>query len=148
MTWKNVNDVNDAVVAAIRRGLDQWLLALTIFLEARGEPWEGQYAVAHVVMNRVNDPRRWGATVADVVFQPFQFSCFNAEFCSETFLKVYHEPKAFHDALNIASAVLRGEHEDNTFGANHYFATRITKPSWADDAKLTVTIHRHAFYKL
>ena len=32
-------------------------IALNVYYEARSEPLEGQYAVAHVVLNRVASPR-------------------------------------------------------------------------------------------
>ena len=46
-------------------------LALAIYHEARGEPKQGQYAVAEVVLNR-SDARN--KTVCDVVREPYQFS--------------------------------------------------------------------------
>lgn len=43
--------------------------------EAGGEPFEGKLAVAYVIRNRLI---RWGS-VTDVIFAPFQFSCWNTE---------------------------------------------------------------------
>ena len=48
-------------------------LALNIYHEARGERVEGQIAVAHVTMNRVNH-EKWPSTICEVVYQPKQFS--------------------------------------------------------------------------
>ena len=48
-------------------------LALNIYHEARGEPIEGQRAVASVTLNRTLDPR-WPSTVCGVVYDPQQFS--------------------------------------------------------------------------
>ena len=45
-------------------------LALTVYFEARGEPEHGQYAVAEVVMNRVEQR---DATVCSIVYAPNQF---------------------------------------------------------------------------
>lgn len=47
-------------------------LAESIYHEARGEPVHGQLAVAHVVLNRVNDPR-FPDTVCAVIHQRGQF---------------------------------------------------------------------------
>ena len=52
---------------------DRDLLAALIHAEARGESFEGQVAVATVVLNRVADPR-WPDTVEAVVLQPGQFA--------------------------------------------------------------------------
>jgi spore germination cell wall hydrolase CwlJ-like protein len=48
-------------------------LAVAVFFESRSQPIEGQYAVAEVVMNRVESDR-WPNTICDVVFQDKQFS--------------------------------------------------------------------------
>lgn len=48
-------------------------LAAIIYCEARGEPYEGQVAVATVVMNRV-ESTRFPNTVAEVIAQPNQFT--------------------------------------------------------------------------
>lgn len=47
-------------------------LAESVYHEARGEPVQGQLAVAHVVLNRVNDPR-FPDTVCAVINQRGQF---------------------------------------------------------------------------
>lgn len=133
---------------AIKASLDQWLLALTVFLEARGEPPEGQQAVAHVIMNRVKNPKVWSDNIAGVILQPYQFSCFNVLSVPQLFQKLYKEPAAFHDALNVAAGVLREAYPDNTFGADHYHTTGIGLPNWADKKRRTVTIGDHIFYNL
>ncbi len=48
-------------------------LARNIYFESRGEPLEGQYAVAYVTLNRVLDSR-WPDTICEVVYEPNQFS--------------------------------------------------------------------------
>ena len=51
------------------------LMARVVYLEARGEPAEGQQAVAEVILNRVRDAR-FPDTVAEVIYQddPLQFT--------------------------------------------------------------------------
>lgn len=51
---------------------DQDLLARVIAAEARGEPYEGQVAVAAVILNRINDSR-FPNTLAGVVYQTHAF---------------------------------------------------------------------------
>jgi hypothetical protein len=52
---------------------EQDCLANAVYFEARGEPIEGQLAVAEVVLNRTRSGR-YPATICDVVTQPWQFS--------------------------------------------------------------------------
>lgn len=52
---------------------DMTLLARTVYGEARGEPYEGQVAVAAVVLNRLANPA-FPNTVAGVIFQPRAFT--------------------------------------------------------------------------
>ncbi len=48
-------------------------LATAVFFEARGEPLEGQLAVAQVILNRVASGR-YAGSVCGVVYQPGQFT--------------------------------------------------------------------------
>ena len=51
----------------------QHCLAGAVYFEARGEPIEGQLAVAEVVLNRVAS-KKYPSTICAVVKQPWQFS--------------------------------------------------------------------------
>lgn len=63
-SWRNYSDYE----------LD--LLARVVYSEARGEPYEGQVAVAAVVLNRVYSPGfPW--TIEGVVFEPWAFTAVN-----------------------------------------------------------------------
>lgn len=53
------------------------LLATVVAMEANGESYEGQLAVANVVVNRMLDGY-WGKTIHDVVYAPGQFSGANS----------------------------------------------------------------------
>lgn len=55
---------------------EQDCLASAVYFEARGEPLEGQLAVADVVLNRAASGR-YPATICGVVVQPWQFSFVN-----------------------------------------------------------------------
>jgi len=54
-------------------GREQDCLANAVYFEARGEPIEGQLAVAEVVLNRTRSGR-YPNTICEVVTQPWQFS--------------------------------------------------------------------------
>lgn len=112
-------------------------LALNIYHEARGEPINGQIAVAMVTMNRAN----WDtAEVCNVVYAHRQFSW------THTIKK--HKPTeaaAWRRAQRIALGVIEGRHKDKTAGATH-FHERTVKPIWRHALKRTTTIGRHVFY--
>ncbi len=58
--------------SGVTRVDDLTLLAMVTSAEARGEPYEGQVAVAAVILNRVRDPR-FPNTLAGVVYQAHAF---------------------------------------------------------------------------
>src|SRR5262249_10289780 len=56
---------------------DLSIMARTVYGEARCEPPEGQLAVAHVILNRVQSAVRWGSNIGEVCLKRWQFSCWN-----------------------------------------------------------------------
>lgn len=52
---------------------DLYLLAAITYCEAGVEPYEGQLAVANVVLNRLHSGR-YGSTLEDVIYAPYQFT--------------------------------------------------------------------------
>lgn len=110
-------------------------LALNIYHEARGEPAEGQVAVAEVVINRA---RATGRTLCEEVYAPYQFSWTLAPVAMA-------EPTdpAWMDAQVYAQQALgKG---DVTGGALWYHTIHIT-PWWRWNKRETVTIGDHVFY--
>lgn len=73
---------------------EQQLLAKLIWLEARGEPAEGQQAVAEVVLNRLVSGK-YGKTLSDVIYDEGQFR-------SVPFLKDAEPWQAQYDAIDDA----------------------------------------------
>ena len=71
-------------------------LALNVYHEARGEVIEGQIAVAHVTLNRVNHSY-FPETICDVVYQNRQFSW--------TFTIKDHTPKECFGYSYIPTAI-------------------------------------------
>ena len=106
-------------------------LAMNVYHEARSEPMVGQYAVAHVVINRVNSTR-WPNDVCSVVHQGLdrgRHKCQFSWYCDGKSDKA-HEEVPWARALIVADNVLRGKIEDPTKGATHYHA-RYVKPYWS-----------------
>jgi N-acetylmuramoyl-L-alanine amidase len=123
---------------------DAYIMALTLYGEARGLPKEGQVKVAWVIRNRAEraafaGPRQVGSegAVSHVCTMPWQFSCWNESDPNSAklnyLLRQYdeHQIKSVdvQPQLDIATAVLEGIVEDLTGGADHYHT--VAKPGWA-----------------
>ena len=128
-------------------GDDAWrCLAEALYFEARGETVRGQFAVAEVILNRV-DSARYPDTVCGVVHQgtgaryqcQFTYTCDGA---AETI----HEPRAWARVGKVARLMLDGAPRALTGGATHYH-TKHVSPLWAARFPRTVTIGVHHFYR-
>ena len=128
-----------------------YFLFLTIEQEAGSEPYEGQLAVAYVVMNRCDFSK---ASVIDTVLRNMQFSCWNAD--SPTRLNIDTMPfEVMRSCFKAAAAAYFRLVDDPTKGASHYLNEEMTKklrggylPGWFDKTKITARIGRHTFLKL
>lgn len=125
-------------------------LALNIYHEARGEMIPGQYAVAHVTMNRAGDQRH----VCETVAAKHQFSWTTGQLrrtAKGYMLKPSAVPRD-QDAWNLAkhiaryTLVNRDWLPDPTRGATHYHAKNVT-PGWRTALKRVRVIGRHVFYR-
>jgi spore germination cell wall hydrolase CwlJ-like protein len=104
-------------------------LGLTLFGEARGEPTEGQAAVAWVIVNRARQRRQ---TVQLVCLSPHQFSCWPVGQATDgnqlTLLALARKvladelvnDQAWFECLVVAEAVLASQTTDPTHGATFY----------------------------
>lgn len=113
-------------------------MAKAIYHEARGEPFVGQVAVAHVIINRTRD-KRWPSTVCGVVYQPAQFTDIEKT-------KPNRDSLQWREASRIAKIALEGLSEDPTQGAFYYYShTKIAAPWWARKKLVLVRYHNHTF---
>lgn len=125
---------------------DREVAVRTIWGEARGETEAGQYAVAHVLKNRLK-AGRWSDTLAGVCLWPLQFSTWNVSDPNRKLLAALPDTHPQLVRIHaILGAVLSGEHPDNTGGATHYHAAHVF-PDWAPKLQLTATIGHHLFYR-
>lgn len=125
--------------------LQEFMLALCVYREARGESDLGKQLVAQTILNRARDAKdRWPKTIVGVVCQPLQFSSFNR---SDPNVNVF--PKegevAWIKCVWAAERVL-GSNTPICL-ANHYH-TKDVKPSWADSSKIVTSEGAHIFYNL
>lgn len=109
------------------------LLARTVYGEARGEPYEGQVAVAAVVLNRL-ESAQFPNTIGGIIFQPQAFTCVADG-------QIWLEPnktsyKAVYDAINGW---------DPAVGCNFYFNPVTATSKWIWSRPQVKKIGRHIF---
>ncbi|MDN5787299.1 cell wall hydrolase [Pseudorhodobacter sp.] len=128
-------------------GGDQFTcLAKALYFEARGETVKGQFAVAEVILNRV-DSRRYPNSVCGVVNQGSgrRNACQFSYTCDGRADRI-NEKGAYARVAKIARVMLDGAPRDLTRGATHFHTTNI-RPSWARRFANTAKIGRHLFYR-
>ncbi|TMV09514.1 cell wall hydrolase [Ruegeria sediminis] len=128
-------------------GDEDWkCLAEALYFEARGESVKGQFAVAEVILNRVENSR-FPDTLCDVINQgtgrkyqcQFTYTCDGRK-------EIIAEKKAYERVAKVARAALDGVATDLTDGATHYH-TKAVNPSWSRVYKETARIGVHIFYR-
>ncbi|GLS88890.1 cell wall hydrolase [Cypionkella aquatica] len=126
-------------------GDQQWqCLKTAIYFESRGESLRGQFAVAEVVLNRVDSPR-YPKTICGVVQQRGSGSCAFSYSCDGA-KDVMTDRSSAEVAGRIARVMLDGAPRALTSGAT-YFHTRAVSPSWSRQFPRTAEIGSHLFYR-
>jgi hypothetical protein len=131
----------------VPNGGEAWrCLAEALYFEARGEKVEGIFAVAEVILNRVDSPI-FPDTVCDVVYQGTgrRFECQFTYSC-DGLKETIHERAAYEAVAKVARLMLDGAPRALTGGATHYH-TRAVSPAWARVYPRTTTIGQHHFYR-
>ncbi|MFS2318745.1 cell wall hydrolase [Maricaulis sp. D1M11] len=121
-------------------------LAEAVYYEARSELFEGQVAVAQVVLNRVRD-RNFPSTICEVVYQgservtgcQFTFTCDGS-------LDRTPRGRSWRRAQMIAEHVNLGFAPDMTRRSTHYHTVAVD-PYWNDSLVRTRLIGTHIFYR-
>ncbi|WP_234984194.1 cell wall hydrolase [Roseivivax jejudonensis] len=121
-------------------GRDWQCLTEALYFEARGESLRGQFAVAEVILNRVDSPR-YPDSVCGVVNQTCQFS-YTCDGLPETM----HEARAKTQVGKVAGLMLEGAPRELTDGATHYHTVAVS-PRWANAFPMTAQIGVHRFYR-
>ena len=131
-------------------------LATAIYHEARGEPEQGQWAVADVILNRVASPR-YPSSICGVVYQnadkgkyrcQFSFACdgrpdeggVGNRIVRESWVRAYMIAEA---ALKQQQADMRTEMVPETA---LFYHTASVSPQWAAKLKRVASIGSHIFY--
>lgn len=110
------------------------LLARLVFAEARGEPFDGQIAVAAVVLNRLNHPG-FPDTVPGVIYQPRQFESVDNRTINQT-----PDDLAYLAVLEARKGV------DPTDGSVFFWNPRkVSASSWVWTQTVRLQIGDHVF---
>ena len=125
-------------------GADWGCLTKAIYFEARGEVIAGQFAVAEVILNRVDSPL-YPRTVCGVVGQRGGGGCQFSYVCDGR-SDAMRDGGAYQVAGRIAAAMIAGAPRTLTDGATH-FHTRNVRPGWAHRFPMTASIGGHLFYR-
>jgi hypothetical protein len=120
---------------------DMKCLAQAVYFESRGEPIEGQLAVAEVVINRAKSDL-YPDSYCDVIKQPAQFS----------FVRHGRIPDAdegsdaWQRAVAIAEIAQQNLWQSKAATAMYFHATYVN-PSWAHQKVELAQIDTHIFYR-
>jgi N-acetylmuramoyl-L-alanine amidase len=118
---------------------DEKCLASAIFYEARSESFEGQLAVAQVILNRV-ESGRFARSICGVVLQPGQFSFVR----SGTIPTISKGNQDWREALAIARIAQAKLHRSSVNDALFFHATHVS-PKWR--LNRVASIGNHVFYR-
>lgn len=119
-------------------------LAKALYFEARGETPKGQFAVAEVILNRVDRPS-YPDTVCEVVEQSGGGGCQFSFVCDGHADRIRNHA-AYEQVARVARLMLDGAPRALTNGATH-FHTSAVNPRWARMFPRTATIGSHIFYR-
>ena len=117
-----------------------------IYHESRGEDIYGQFAVAEVILNRVDLPN-YPADVCGVVHQnahrrnacQFSYACNGRS-------RAMTETGARRLAGSIAQIMISGAPRELTDGATHFHTTAV-RPRWSRSFQRTAQFGSHLFYR-
>ncbi len=119
-------------------------LAEALYFEARGETVAGQFAVAEVILNRV-DSDAYPDTVCGVVNQRNSRGCQFSYTCDGLSDRI-RERAAFENVGKVAWIMLQGRPRTLTGRATHYHTDNV-RPRWARKFVRTAKIGVHIFYR-
>lgn len=142
----------------VEKATEPQRVAATLWAEARSEPVQGIIAVANVIRNRTQKPKRFGESFSDVVTAKAQFSCWTPKGGERNYARLlklmqqFASGEAIADAgarecIGIAHLVLGNYLRDNTKGSQFYHTATLTpRPTWAKGHVPVVQVASHVFY--
>ena len=126
-------------------------LAKAIYHEARGEPEEGQLAVANVIINRAFSAK-YPSSICGVVYHNADRGLYKCQFtfACDGRSDTASERKAWNRSLRLAERAFyeyqRGERPGVIPDATMYYHTTAVAPSWSNSFRRVASIGAHIFY--
>lgn len=139
--YRPTQDILDENIASCKRDYQCATLGEAGYYEARGESDVGVVGVMHVVVNRVEDPRRWKSTIRGVVYQHKQFSYTHDGSKNRGMTEREQSDRMYL----FAHDVLGGDIDSPVGRATHYHAD-YARPDWATGDTYAMHVGRHIFY--
>lgn len=135
-----------ASIPAAGGGNDWECLSEALYFEARGESVRGIFAVAEVILNRV-DSSTFPNSVCGVINQGTgrMYACQFTYTCDGNSERI-REPAAYEMVGKIARLMLDGGNRVLTNGATYYHTTAV-RPTWSRRFERTTQIGVHLFYR-
>ena len=135
-----------ASLPAVKGGPQWQCLSEALYFEARGETVRGMFAVAEVILNRV-DNRKYPESLCKVINQGTgrKFACQFTYTCDGKAEEIGNTA-AWEKVGKVANLAMQIEDSPLTSGATHYH-TKAVNPSWARIFPRTATIGSHHFYR-
>lgn len=115
-------------------------LAASVYFESKGEPLEGQLAVAEVVINRAESGGRFPPSICKVVFQKGQFHFVRGG----GYPPIAKSSRAWREAVAIAQIAMNEAWESRASNAMFFHATRVS-PRW--NKTRVAQLGNHVFYR-
>jgi spore germination cell wall hydrolase CwlJ-like protein len=137
---RSLNEMVEQLASAEVPDEEQHCLAGAVYFEARGEPIEGQLAVAEVVLNRAAS-RKYPSTICAVVKQPWQFSFVK----NGKFPEIDKDSKAWRKAVAVARIASLKLDQELSKDVLWYHADYVA-PVWRKALDKEAKIGLHIFY--
>jgi spore germination cell wall hydrolase CwlJ-like protein len=137
---KSLGELVDQHSASSAADAELACLAGAIYFESKGEPLEGQLAVAEVVINR-SKSGRYPKSICGVVTQPRQFSFVRGG----RIPAISKTSASWRKAVAIAHIALADLADSRAEEAMFFHATYV-RPSWRG-LKRIATVGNHIFYR-
>jgi N-acetylmuramoyl-L-alanine amidase len=136
MSESSITDPHQYSFKSLWAAWELCLVALVIWREARGEPYEGKIAVAHTIKNRVHNPAWWGRSYADVVCKKWQYSSLTDPNDRQLTTWPKADDHTFEECLKIAERVITGVYNAPLKGIDSYYDDSLqgeARPKWAKE---------------
>lgn len=139
----------------IRLGWNEYecyLMALTVWREARGESFAAKLGVIFTVLNRVKAHSWFGDSISEVLLKPMQYTSITCPGDRQLIRFPVRGNPAMGECMNAVQDVINQQAEDPTGGATHYYDISLDEPgnlppAWATPETFKLQIGRLKFYR-